>query len=113
MNRTARIMLTGALAIVSTAAMAGAAPQYARTARTGHVNVYFYKTSTAFCAPHRGKNMSRVTNNVALQIIKYKTVSCGSRSAALVKVNVVEGIHAGETGYMLKTDITPAPDLAH
>lgn len=113
MSTIVRSILAGSVALACSASIATAAPQYARTARTGHVNVYFYKTSSAFCAPHRGKNMLRITNNIALQIVKYKTVKCGQRSAALVKVNVVEGIHAGETGYMLKTDITPAPDLAH
>lgn len=113
MTAAVRSILAMAAAFACAAATAGAAPHYARTARTGHVNVFFYKTASAFCAPHRGKNMLRITNNTGLEIITYKTVSCGRRSAALVRVNIIEGIHAGEAGYMLKTDIEPAPDLAH
>ncbi len=90
---------------------AQATSQYARTAGTGRVFAYMYRTPKAFCRPHLGSNMSRVTNNVAVQIVRQKTVKCGVQSTLLMQVTVLQGIHAGESGDFLKTDLSAATDL--
>lgn len=88
-----------------------ATPQYARTGRKGHVFGYMYRTPKAFCRPHLGSNMLRVTNNLVVQILRWKMVKCGVRSTLLMQVTVLQGIHAGESGYFLKTDLSAATDL--
>ncbi len=108
-----RLLLLLCLAVLPQAffSSAWAASQYARTARKDHVFAYMYRTSKAFCNPHLGSNMLRVSNNVAVQIVRQKTVKCGSQSTLLMEVTILQGFHAGEKGYMLKIDLSAAPDL--
>ncbi|MDQ6931601.1 MAG: hypothetical protein M3160_00330 [Candidatus Eremiobacteraeota bacterium] len=55
--------------------------------------------------------MLRVINNLAVQILRRKMVKCGVRSTLLMQATVLQGIHAGESGYFLKTDLSAATDL--
>lgn len=55
----------------------------------------------------------RISNNIAVQILLQKTIMCGTETASLRKVTVLQGIHAGERGYFLATDLSAARDLNH